>query len=456
MTERIGKYTYTTIVTMLIFLPAALLLCPIYDGVSAFTSPTTAVTGAKTGGTPRTTGWISQTHHAPRTHAQPPVVAGRCPAFVLEMAASPSLAPGMAAIDDVNDELEGLLCQIRKKPFFRMYSVDMLASCEYIPQELFECYSSTCEIYPIDEEEIPLDIQSFDKAEHDFQLDGWARWDMPSEDYYDTSQYPEEFTAYDGSEIWRFIHDRIAFQDHEMYTNNAEEHPLPNDEYDSDSWKSDFNKAVSGLHSMISAQVIRGIEKKISASEPFEDDCPWTDPAAEFARRLSPSGDTPLALENLYFTYMLLLSAAHAARDRLLQDCEVGKIDEDAAESLRKVLAYPLLEDEVIDVAWKRLHDHAVRDRASKETLWEARMRTREMFRVMNCVQCNKCRLHGKIATMGLSTAFQLLLGKSGEGGDVRTVHRVELAALMTTLSKFSTAVRYCTEMTNKINGQAA
>jgi len=371
------------------------------------------------------------------------------------MASSPSLSLGISAIDEVNDELEGLLCQIRKKPYFRMYSVDMLASCEYIPQELFECYSSTCEIYPIDEEEIPLDIQVFDTAEYDFQLDGWARWDMPSEDYYDTSQYPEEFTAYDGSEIWRFIHQRIAFQDHEM-TATTPDDTIPTDEYDSDSWKSDFNKAVSGLHSMISAQVIRGIDKKIAADEPFEDDCPWTDPAEEFARRLSPRGDTPLALENLYFTYMLLLSAAHAARDRLLEDCAKGRIDEDAAESLRSVLAYPLLEDEVIDVAWKRLHDHAVRDRASKETLWEARMRTREMFRVMNCVQCNKCRLHGKIATMGLSTAFQLLLGKSGEGGDVRTVHRVELAALMTTLSKFSTAVKFCSEMTAKTSGQSA
>ena len=109
-----------------------------------------------------------------------------------------------------------------------------------------------------------------------------------------------------------------------------------------------------------------------------------------------------------------------------------------------------MLDNGAIGTASRRLHDHAVRDTASKEMLWEARMRTRDLFHVMNCVQCNKCRFHGKIATMGLSTAFQLLLGRSGEGGAVRIIHRVELAALMTTLSKFSTAVKYCKEMTEK------
>jgi len=414
----------------------AILLCPVYSGVGAFTPPNALVTTGATTYNGNTNGWMSQRHH----------IKNRLnPTLVRQMTASPSLSSGIIAIDTVNDELEALLCQIRKKSYFRMYSVDMLASCEYFPQELFECYSSTCEIYPLDEEEIPTDLRTFDMDEHEFQLDGWARWDMPSEDYYDTLQYPEEFTGYDGSEIWRFIHERISFQDDEMNLS-----PNNHDQYDSDSWKADFNKAVSGLHSCISAQIVRGIDKKVAAGEEFEEDCVWTDPEAEFKRRLSPDGETPLALENLYFTYMLMLSAVRAAKGRLLADCDDGKIGPAAAESLREVLAYPLIDDESIDIASLRLHDHAVKDKASKETLWEARMRTRDLFRVMNCVQCNKCRLHGKIATMGLSTAFQLLLGKSGEGGDVKVVHRVELAALMTTLSKLSTAVKYCTEMTAK------
>jgi len=353
---------------------------------------------------------------------------------------SESLSPGIASINAVNGELDELLSTLRGKPHFCLYSADVMGTCEYIPQELFECYSETCEIYPVDEDEVPRDIQAIDKEEHEFELDGWARWDMPTDDYYDITQFPESFTGYDGSEVWRFIHDKISFHDDDI---------AQDDEYDADNWKADFNKAVSGLHSMISAQVIRGIEEKITLNEDFDDDCVWVDPKVEFDRRLGPNGNTPQAIENMYFTYMLLLSAVSVAKDRLLSDCESGKIDEGAAEELLPVLRCGVFSDNTINVASRRLCDHAVKDADSISALWEARMRTRELFRIMNCAQCNKCLLHGKISVLGLSTAFNILLGRKGNGGDMKKIHRVELASLMTTLSKFSSAVQLTQKMSS-------
>lgn len=66
------------------------------------------------------------------------------------------LKPGIATIDTANEQLMEQLDQLRQTQNFRLYSVDILASCEYMPQELFECYSETCEIYPVDEEEVRL------------------------------------------------------------------------------------------------------------------------------------------------------------------------------------------------------------------------------------------------------------------------------------------------------------
>lgn len=255
---------------------------------------------------------------------------------------------------------------------------------------------------------------------------------MPNDDYYDIQQFPEDYTGYDGSKVWAFIHDKIAFQGYD---------------YDDDHWKADFNKAVSGLHAMISTQIVRGIQKKVQKGEEFTEDEIWTDAAVEFKRRVSPEGEVPLAMENLYFCYMLLLSAASKARVRLQQDCDSGKIEADAADELRAVLSSKLLDDPAVAMASKKLQDHATKDLNSMDALWEARMRARELIRIMNCVQCNKCRLHGKISIMGLSTAFQLLVGDTGKGGDITRVHRVELAALMTTLYKFSRAVEICQQM---------
>lgn len=75
-------------------------------------------------------------------------------------------------------------------------------------------------------------------------------------------------------------------------------------------------------------------------------------------------------------------------------------------------------------------------------------MRTRDLMRIMNCVQCNKCRFHGKISALGLSTALQLAVGgNSGGGGDVDKVRRVELAALVSCLGKFGQGIELCNEM---------
>jgi hypothetical protein len=75
------------------------------------------------------------------------------------------LKPGIAAIDAANDKISEELEILRNSPYFRLYPVDILASCEYMPQELFECYSETCEIYPIDDDEVSIEtLVSCNKA----------------------------------------------------------------------------------------------------------------------------------------------------------------------------------------------------------------------------------------------------------------------------------------------------
>ena len=57
------------------------------------------------------------------------------------------------------------------------------------------------------------------------------------------------------------------------------------------------------------------------------------------------------------------------------------------------------------------LREHAL---ARPELIWKARLRTRDLLRIMNCVQCNVCRLHGKVGALGVSVAMQILLGDEG------------------------------------------
>lgn len=355
-------------------------------------------------------------------------------ASVMNTDADEELTLAIASINEKNEEIKSQLDELRENDFFRLYSCDMMGSCEYMPQELFECYSESCEIYPVDDELIPVAMKDVDSNEYKFDLDDWSRWDMPSEDYYSTSEFPEEYTGYDGSEVWRFIHQHICF--------NV-------DKVDDDTeWKTDFNKVVSGLHSSISAHIVIGIQDKIEREEDISEE-KWTDAEDEFVRRLSPSGENPNAIDNLYFGYMIMLAAVSKARDRLLEECTSGSIDETAAKPLKLILSSPLLDDARIGMASQNLQAHAFKNDDTVGALWEARMRFRDLMRIMNCVQCNKCRFHGKIQSLGLSAAMQILLGKGGEGCNIGTLRRVELAALMTTTAKFATAVQVCREMSS-------
>jgi len=52
-------------------------------------------------------------------------------------------------------------------------------------------------------------------------------------------------------------------------------------------------------------------------------------------------------------------------------------------------------------------------------------------------------------STLGLSTAMQLTIGQNGLGSDVdvNKIHRVELAALVTAMGKFSSGIDLCLDM---------
>jgi hypothetical protein len=70
---------------------------------------------------------------------------------------NPDWMAGISLIDEYNDQIYDQVNQIREKSlYFRLFSVDILASCEYMPQELFECYSESCEVYPVDEEDVSV------------------------------------------------------------------------------------------------------------------------------------------------------------------------------------------------------------------------------------------------------------------------------------------------------------
>ena len=129
----------------------------------------------------------------------------------------------------------------------------------------------------------------------------------------------------------------------------------------------------------------------------------------EYRRRLR---DEPAAIANLHFTYMLTLCAVSAARERL-DGCGYLGEGPELIETIKALTASPLLTDPAVQVAASNLREHA---ESAECAAWKLRLRTRDLLRVMNCVQCNLCRLHGKVSALGLAASLQVLLGIQGRG----------------------------------------
>lgn len=164
----------------------------------------------------------------------------------------------------------------------------------------------------------------------------------------------------------------------------------------------------------------------------------------EYKRRIV---DVPGAVTNLYFAYMLMLCAVNDAADRLT-NCKYMGTSHLVVPSLESIVNDPALSDPAIQLAASALREHASSESAKVTSMstqawlasrpdsctlespnpkpcgpkpkilcqsvdvllqvWKARLRTRDLLGVMNCVQCNRCRLHGKVASLGIGVALQV------------------------------------------------
>ncbi|EOD23806.1 hypothetical protein EMIHUDRAFT_116153 [Emiliania huxleyi CCMP1516] len=176
------------------------------------------------------------------------------------------------------------------------------------------------------ERDIPPAVIARDREEYNFLIDGWVSKDMPS-----------DFTEY------------FDLREEEM------------------GWKRDFNRLVSGMHAVVDCEIIEDIGH------------------TEEGRRLR---DEPGSILNLYYAYMLTLSAIRetSAQRYTLMDKRSALLPnkvQSAAASLRAHASSP---------------DFAV---------WKLRLRTRHLKLIMGCVECNVCKVHGTVLVIGLASTLQ-------------------------------------------------
>lgn len=280
-------------------------------------------------------------------------------------------------------------------------------------------------------------------------------------DYVSLVDNPERFTGYAGSDVWDAIYRENCFSKelqisksqssadgpnffqaaNDLRTVIQKNAPTAELELDDECLeKRVFHRIISGMHASISTHICYDYLNKTTGT--------WGPNLQCYQGRLATH---PERISNLYFDYAILLRAVTKLRTYLRNYtfCS-GDIAQDAATK-SKILhladtaaSHPPIFDENT-----MFQDPDI----SGDLKEDFRNRFRNVSRLMDCVGCDKCRLWGKLQTVGYGTALKVLFEydelKNGENPPLR---RTELVALVNTLDRVSSSLTALNKMRDMLN----
>ncbi len=281
-------------------------------------------------------------------------------------------------------------------------------------------------------------------------MKGWRGYNNPwMADGDDDEEYsyinllvnPERYTGYKGEHahrIWDAIYSQSCFS-----TINCEEKRI-------------FHRLISGTHASISAHL--SYDYLLDEAKGI-----WGPNLQEFQRRLG-NAHVRDRVENLYFAYLFVLRAVMKAGALLQQiPYDTGMATEDArtSELLRQLVNSPELQKACpvpFDEArlWK--------GKEGPELRQQLQTAFKNITSIMDCVGCEKCKLWGKLQTLGIATALKILFNEEDcsaassvaeQMNKSLRLERNEVIALVNLLERYSKSLQIYTSLSNNMQQEA-
>ena len=192
-----------------------------------------------------------------------------------------------------------------------------------------------------------------------------------------------------------------------------------------------FHRVISGMHASISTHICHDYLNQTTGN--------WGPNLQCYQDRLASHPDR---ISNLYFNYALVLRAVAKLRTYLQNYTFCSGDPRQDANTKIKVLhladqikSGPNIFDETL-----MFQDPAV----AGDLKEDFRQRFRNVSRLMDCVGCDKCRLWGKLQTVGYGTALKVLFeyDENAVQDENPALKRTGLVALVNTLDRISHSLR--------------
>eukprot|EP00435_Cladocopium_sp_Y103_P070770 s285_g36.t1 len=251
---------------------------------------------------------------------------------------------------------------------------------------------------------------------------------------------PERNTGYNGSHIWQAMYDENCFEVGSS---------MPRGRFASDASmcyeERVLYRLLSGWHASTSISIAKNFYAPGTKQKGN-----W---APNLDRFMKDIGDHPERAKNLHFSFVVLLRAVRKAAP-FLQSYAFHTGD-DKEDGKTKMLMSRLLDSQLLSLCsplFEAFDETRLFRSSSTEQRSQLKRQFKSVFRniteLVDCVQCQRCRLHAKLFSLGLGTALKILL--SPEDLISTTTSRDDVVALVNVLWKMSDSLEDVRLMTKQ------
>jgi len=242
---------------------------------------------------------------------------------------------------------------------------------------------------------------------------------------------PERNTGYNGTHIWKAIYEENC-----LAVDGATESEMCYEERV-------LYRLLSGMHTSTTLSISKTYypPSKRKGRTSYE---------ANPQYFMDKFGDNPDHIRNLHFSYVVLLRALRKASPFLYQyEIRTGNIveDETATILLRRLLDSAILQS-CHDVFTAFDESLMFREGGSERLKLQHNFKGvfHNVSSILDCVQCQQCKLHGKMTMLGYGTALKILFLR--EELIASSLSRNEIVAFINTIAKMSESIKEVRELT--------
>ncbi len=358
----------------------------------------------------------------------------------------------------INLKLNPILDAIRKSSFFRIFKVNFDSECNFWTQNMI-CNFSTCTICQCDEKEIPFPWKQDSLGDtvnkevkdnffntivekYNYTSPQWlveSEIDNQNGIFVNLLNNPETWTGYQGQKIWEAIYMENCFRKH--VDDLCLEEKL-------------FYRIVSGLHSNINLHLSQNfLDIEIEKSK--ENEQLNSNHELSYYTNITMAYDRviahPARVNNLFYLYSLVLTTLHKAEKTLVNyEYETGNIEENKLINKNITEFYNIFNSHpnIFPVQKLNENNEYLKKFFEYNKIDEIKMRFRNISSIIDCVGCQKCKLHGKLQIYGLATMLKILFDKN----EIVNLKRNELIAFVNLASKIHRSVGYMLSMKENID----